>query len=487
MLLAGTASELARAMEMVNAFDIDVMKGRSFGLFPLQNVDAAKIIEELEQVFQQKSGATGQGFFQFMAIERLNSILAITQQSKYLQDIGSWVFRLDKANTSAGGGVIVYKVQHAEAVKLAETLNEIFSQNSQKNSTASVAAGRKTVQITNKDKKQTKTTKKLATTSLSDVGDVKIIADEDNNALIIMATAQDYSVVQRVIKQLDVMPLQVLIDATIVEVALDDELQYGIKWFFEHSDGQHAGDSGGIGLASTAASLALAGATGGASTAAGFGYGFVSNSGDIKAVLNAESVKGNINIISSPSLMVLNNKEASIQVGEEKSLRTSESTNTSGGADSAIVTNTIQQRKTGVTVNVKPRVNANGLVIMEIEQSVEDFGQGDGTNGNPDILTREIKSSVAVQSGETIVLGGLISEKNSYAKGGIPFLHDLPLIGPLFGTTSKGKEKTELVVLITPRVVKSRLDAKLVTDEFKRKLSGIYEETIEKNDFNTQE
>ena len=487
MLLAGTASELARAMEMVNAFDIDVMKGRSFGLFPLQNVDAAKIIEELEQVFQQKSGATGQGFFQFMAIERLNSILAITQQSKYLQDIGSWVFRLDKANTSAGGGVIVYKVQHAEAVKLAETLNEIFSQNSQKNSTASVAAGRKTVQITNKDKKQTKTTKKLATTSLSDVGDVKIIADEDNNALIIMATAQDYTVVQSVIKQLDVMPLQVLIDATIVEVALDDQLQYGIKWFFEHDNGQQAGNSGGIGLISTAKSLALAGATGGMSEAAGFGYSFVSSSGDVKAVLNAESVKGNINIISSPSLMVLNNKEASIQVGEEKSLRTSESTNTSGGADSAIVTNTIQQRKTGVTVNVKPRVNANGLVIMEIEQSVENFGQGDGTNGNPDILTREIKSSVAVQSGETIVLGGLISEKNSYGKGGIPFLHEIPYIGPLFGTTSKEKEKTELVVLITPRVVKSRLDAKLVTNEFKRKLSGIYEETIEKKDFNTQE
>jgi len=472
MLLAGTASELARAMEMVNAFDIDVMKGRSFGLFPLQNVDASKIIEELEQVFQQKSGA-GQGFFQFMAIERLNSILAITQQSKYLQDIERWVFRLDKANTAAGGGVIVYRVQHVDAVALAATLNDIFSGGDNKSRPTSVAAGRKTVQVTNKDKKQKKITKTLASTSLSDLGDVKIIADEINNALIIMATAQDYTVVQSVIKQLDVMPLQVLIDATIVDVTLTDNLEYGIKWALSHNNGKNAASSnGGTMLFDAAKKAAVTSLTG------GFGYAFVSD--DVSAVLEAEATKNNINIISSPSLMVLNNQEASIQVGEERSLRTSESTNTSGGVDNSVVTSTIQQRKTGVKVTVTPRVNANGLVIMEIEQSIENFGDGE-TNNNPDILTREIKSSVAVQSGETIVLGGLINEQNDHKKSGIPFLHELPLIGPLFGNTTKTKRKTELVILITPRVVKSRLDASLVTDEFRRKLSGIYKETIEIN------
>jgi general secretion pathway protein D len=114
---------------------------------------------------------------------------------------------------------------------------------------------------------------------------------------------------------------------------------------------------------------------------------------------------------------------------------------------------------------------------MEIEQKIEDFAGG-STNGNPDILSREIKSSVAVQSGETIVLGGLISQKKTNEKDGIPFLHELPLIGPLFGSTSKGNEKAELVVLITPRVVRSRQDARIVTNEFKRKLTGIYEEPV---------
>ncbi len=478
MLIAGTAAELARAMEMVSAFDVDVMKGRSFGLFPLKNVEAKQIIEELEKVFQQKTGKSGSSFFQFMAIDRLNAILAITQQAKYLQDIERWVFRLDRANTSAGGGVIVYKVQHVDAVELAATLNDIFSQSGNKNRPASVAAGRKTVKVTNKNKTTTKVSKTLAATSLADVGEIKIIADEANNALIVMATAQDYTVVQRVIKQLDVMPLQVLIDATIVDVTLTDDLKYGIKWALSHNNGKNAAHSGEGLLTDAATAAANAAIVGGTS---GFGYAFVSN--DVSAVLNAESSKGNVNIISSPSLMVLNNQEASIQVGTEISLKTSDVTNTnsSNSNNGSNVTSTFQQRKTGVTVNVKPRVNANGLVIMEIEQKVEDFATTkSGTSGNPDLLTREIKSNIAVQSGETIVLGGLINEKNEYTKGGIPWLHELPLIGPLFGNTTKKKTKTELVILITPRVVKSRLDAKLVTNEFKRKLSGIYQQPIEK-------
>jgi len=473
MLLAGTASELARAMEMVNAFDIDVMKGRSFGLFPLQNVDAAKIIEELEQVFQQKSG-TGQGFFQFMAIERLNSILAITQQSKYLQDIERWVFRLDKANTSAGGGVVVYRVQHVDAVELAATLNDIFSGNDKRSSAASVAAGRKTVQVTNKDKKKTKTTKTLATTSLSDLGDVKIIADEVNNALIIMATAQDYTVVQSVLKQLDVMPLQVLIDATIVEVTLKDELKYGIKWFLTHNNGgENAASSGGQDFFADALKTAAGVSTG------GLGYAFISDSGDIGAVLEAAATDNIANVISSPSIMVLNNQEATIQVGVEVPILSSASTNTSGGVD-PIVTNTIQMRDTGITLKVKPRVNANGLVIMEIDQKADDV-LDTSTSGidSPSFQQRQIQSTVAVQSGETIVLGGLISENDTFNQNGIPLLHKLPWIGPLFGETDKKNNKTELVVLLTPRVVGTRQDARFITNEFKRKLSGIYEENIE--------
>lgn len=477
LLISGTPAELVRAMEMVKTFDVDVMQGRSFGLFPLQHVEAKKIIEELEQIFNKKSDEGG--FIKFMDIERLNSVLAITHQARYLKEIERWVIRLDRANTSVGGGVIVYRAQHVDAVELATTLNDIFSKSaSSARSGGTVAAGRQSVQITNRgdagDQQGAASrtnTSNQSTASVADLGDVKIIADEVNNALVIVATAQEYQVIQRVIKQLDVMPLQVLIDATIVDVTLKDNLQYGIQWYLSHNNGgQNAINSGGaagVSLTSIAAGVA----------SGGLSYQFLSDSNDIRAILSAEANNDNINVISSPSLMVLNNQEASIQVGNEISLRTSQNTPLTGGTNTGLIqTNSLQQRKTGVKLKVKPRVNASGLVIMELQQSVEDPGPAKDDGSNPDILTREISSSVAVHSGETVVLGGLIKENNSQRKVGIPILHELPLIGPLFGSTTNNQDRTELVVLITPRVVRSKQDGRLVTDEFKRKLTGIYYE-----------
>jgi len=471
ILAAGTASELRRITEMVSTFDVDMMKGRSFGLFPLKNVEAEKIITELEQVFNQSEGDAGKKLIKFIPIERLNSLLAITRQASQLKQIEAWIYRLDRANTTAGGGVNVYRVQHVDAVKLAETMNEIFSQ-SKKSKAASIAAGRKAVKVTNKKTGQTRTIlRNTAKRTLADVGDIKIIADEPNNSLVVVATAQDYAVVQRVIKKLDVMPLQVLIDATIVEVTLTDDLKYGIEWYFNHQNGGDNNITGGGNLFNNITSLGAAAVTG------GFGYSFISRSQDIKAILSATAKDKKINVISSPSLMVLNNQEASMQVGDEVPIRTSQSTNTSSNTNGGVIqTSSIQQRKTGIKLKVKPRVNASGLVIMEINQSVENASNNTVSGiDSPTISTREFTSSVAVQSGETVVLGGLIKDDNTYDKNGVPFLHELPLIGPLFGSTTRNKVKTELVVLITPRVVISRQSAREITNEFQRKLTGIYD------------
>lgn len=177
--------------------------------------------------------------------------------------------------------------------------------------------------------------------------------------------------------------------------------------------------------------------------------------------------------------MVLNNQEATIHVGDEISLATGTlgslaNQNTGNPQNTSNLLTQNQQRKTGLTLTVTPRVNSNGMVIMDIEQTVEDVGTVPKGGVNPTILSREIKSSVAVLSEETLVLGGLIREQNQNIKNGIPFLHEVPFIGSLFGATTKDQNKTELVVLITPRVVKTKQDVRVVTDEFKRKLSGIY-------------
>ncbi|MFI3216304.1 MAG: secretin N-terminal domain-containing protein, partial [Methylococcales bacterium] len=330
LVVSGAADELARIVDMVNTFDIDILKGRSFGLFPLAHVDAETLIKELEEVFYKKAKGEEGEFFRFIPIERLNAILAISHQSRYLKDIEQWIMRLDRANSANGGGVNVYKVQHVDAVELANTLNDIFGNgsgisqsSSRRDKSPKLANDKKAGELTNKssDIKSSFETKKNtpqrsvssgnSDTKVANVGDVRIVADEANNSLIIVATAQEYEIIRPIVNQLDVMPLQVLVDATIVEVTLTDNLKYGIQWYFNHSNGgQNIIESNDLGA------LAAGAATG------GFGYSFLSKSGDIKAVLNAEASNNNVNVISSPSLMVLNNQEASIQVGKEISLMT---------------------------------------------------------------------------------------------------------------------------------------------------------------------
>ncbi len=526
LVASGTADEMARVMDLVSTFDIDVLKGRSFGLFTLAHVDPDTIIEELESVFYQKSkeGKSGESsFFQFIPIERLNAVLAVTHQAHYLNDIESWIFRLDKANTASGGGVNVYKVQHVDAEELSDTLNAIFTGEAKKTKSAKVAPGETASSMSNRDPTNTGSSSSSTSSSMSgnlgtfalneldekltadnapsnnlgafalngsndgssasgggagdikvsNVGKVKIIADEPNNSIIIVATAQDYEIILPIINQLDVMPLQVLIDATVVQVKLTNKLEYGISWYLSQGNSQTLINSA-VGLAGASAAAV---ATSGLST--------FYNAGSVKALLRAEASLDNINVISSPSLMVLNNQKAKINVGDQVPISTgSTQVPIAGGSTGASIaqSNSIQYKDTGVTLDVTPRVNANGLVIMKLKQVVSSVVPvTDPTStqaSSPTINKKEIDSSVAVHDGETIVLGGLISDDVSDNKNGIPFLYNLPVIGSLFGGTKKSDVKTELVILITPRVVKSKQDSRMISNEFKRKLTGIYQEEV---------
>ena len=524
LVASGTADEIARVLDMIGTFDIDVLKGRSFGLFPLTHVDPKTVIEELQTVFYQKGKGEKSEFFQFIPIQRLNAVLAVTHQAHYLEDIEDWIFRLDKANTASGGGVNVYKVQHADAKKLAATLNQIFTGSKSKDTSASIAPGETADTMSNQDPTNTgnspsntggspfgtsNTPSNLGTTptgnmgtfavnpsdqnssagnpgafatndpdkealagnlatggaSIANIGKIKIIADETNNSIVIVATAQDYEVILPVITQLDVMPLQVLIDATVVEVNLTDELKYGIAWYFQH--GGSAISSGGPrpGLAEVA-------------SAVGGGLTAFYTAGQLEALLTAEAQLSNVNVISSPSLMVLNNQKSRINVGQQVPIQTGSITNVN--APTGAIANSVQYKDTGVTLEVTPRVNANGMVIMKLKQIVSNVDLKQTTPGlnSPTINKKEIESNVAVHDGETIVLGGLIQDEVDNSILGIPWLYQLPLLGPLFGNTIKNNKKTELVVLITPRVVASKQDSRVISNEFKRKLTGIYQEEV---------
>jgi general secretion pathway protein D len=371
-------------------------------------------------------------------------------------------------------------VQHVDAVELAGTLNEVISgvaSNTQK--APSVAPGQKLATLSNKANKTPKRNIPKRGTSSRNVNStlegVSVIADEPNNALIIMAQPQQYRMLNKIIKQLDVMPLQVLIDAMIVSVTLTDELEHGVQWRFKNG----LGDFDGLGQSTSGSIDVLQEVTNFA--ARGFSYGLVGSDSTVRATFNAFAKDNKINVLSTPSVMVLNNHEANILVGDSIPTRTGEFTNVSSGVGGGIqpLTNTsIQNVETGVTLNVKPRVNANGVVILEIEQKVNNVATSATVTGSsidsPTILKREIKSTVAVVDGESIVLGGLISETHDFDNSGIPLLKDIPYLGWLFGTQSKKVEKNELIVVITPRVIVNKHDARKVTDEFKRKLSGIF-------------
>jgi general secretion pathway protein D len=485
LMLRGTRRELLDYLKTVEIFDIDQMAGMSIGLFPLESVDVMAVKHELELILDALAGEGGKQLVKLIEIERINSLLAITPQPKYLQDIRQWIKRLDRAELSAGHSMYVYFVQNGDAKKLADVLQQLMggmqkgtgkSANGSKrgNENAGEMPGQAQA-AQDQGKKQQKTTTQLTSLmskmnlqtavlpSVNGLDDVGFIADEDRNALIIMATPEQYKQIERVINKLDVSPNQVLVEASIIEVSLTDEFSFGLEWYFRNSSGGKTGT----------AQLDL-GAAGVAAIVPGFSYSIVDRADRIAVALNALASDTKVRVISSPSLMVLDNKTATITVGDQVPIRTSETVSQSTSGNSPVITSTIQFRDTGVSLEVTPRVNNSGKVIMDIHQEVSSVDRTTTSSiDSPTINKREIKTSVAVPSGDTIVLGGLIQDDNQNSNSGLPGLKDMPLFSWLFGKESKSSSRTELLVLITPTAILDDSDAREATAELKRKMKGL--------------
>jgi general secretion pathway protein D len=289
------------------------------------------------------------------------------------------------------------------------------------------------------------------------------VADEANNSLLVMASNKDWRDIQSALRKMDKTPAQVLVEVSIWEVSLTDELSYGVEWYFNASrDAQGALTKGGLLSMNDAGTVAA--------SPPGFSYLF--SGSDWRAVINALQKKSNVKSLSSPSLLVLDNREASIQVGDQQPVQTSQTVNTS---NTGVLTQSIEYKDTGVQLKVRPRVNSGGLVVMDILQEVTDVGERDAATGQRSFLKRSLESSVAIQGGDTIILGGLIQNKKEESKGGLPYLQSLPVIGPLFSTTTDGDSRTELLVTITPRAINRYRDFERVGEEFRKKMPGMAE------------
>jgi len=252
-----------------------------------------------------------------------------------------------------------------------------------------------------------------------------------------------------------VVPAQVIIEASILEVTLTDELKYGLEWTFKGD----LGDSySGVGqLINQGTSIAP--------VVPGFSYTVSNSIGDISAVLNALAEDSLVNVISTPSVMVLDNHTAFIHVGDQIPVQSGTAI-TDGGTS----IEKIEYRDTGVKLSVTPSVNAGGMVTMDIEQSVTDVGTVDPATRQRSFLERNFNSRVAVRSNESVVLGGLIRENSSQGASGIPWLYKIPVVGSLFGTTENTSRRTELLVIITPRVMFDEEDLREVSREMRSRM-----------------
>jgi len=481
LMLAGTQAQLAGWLDMVNTFDVDMLKGMSVGLFPLEHSG----VEETAQVLSGmlNTGGGEQGDFaqlvKIIPIKRLNSLMVVTPRAHYLDTVGNWVKRLDAApDSNFAKRLYVYPVQNTTASRLSDLLGSIYSGSSgsggsgRSSSTSSigqggVAPGMASESIggnslsspdafsnTGPDSDKGGSSGGVATIVGSDdpgFEDVRVVADDENNALMIYATGKQYDIISDALEQLDVVATQVIIEASILEVQLTEELRYGLEWSF---NGGLGGGYDGVGQ--------LASSTGGPSIGTGFSYAVTNSMGNIKAVLNALAKDQLVNVISTPSVMVLDNHEAYIHVGDQIPIRQGSFVQEGG-----TVTENFQYRDTGVKLSVKPSVNAGRLVTMDVEQSTTDVGTVDTATGQTTFLERNIKSRVAVRSDEAVVLGGLIRENASATDSGVPFLHRVPLLGSLFGTTDTSSRRTELLVIITPRVIANESELREVSREMR--------------------
>jgi general secretion pathway protein D len=491
LLLAGSGEQIATLQELVTIFDVDWMRGMSFGLFPLDTAGAADVATELDAVFGDTTEGPLAGVVRVVPIERLNAILVVSAQPTYLDQAQTWIDRLDRAGEGEEQEIYVYNVQNSRATNLSEVLGEIFAastatvgqpslltpgqqpvelgstsgfeigaQQSQEQTGEGTQTGER-AQPGRRPRTQARPLAAVAAfaqpASTRPESDIRIIADDTTNSLVIQARPREYRKIRQALEKLDVLPLQVLIEATIAEVTLNDKLNYGIEWFFRSGDFTFA-----QGAALKPASVFP-------------GFTALFSSTDVRIVLNALEEVTDVDVISSPQLLVLDNQTARLQVGDQVPITTQQATSVQN-PDAPIV-NSVQLRDTGVILTVTPRVNSNGLVILEIQQEVSNVVGAETRTVSelttPTISQRQISSTVAVQSGETVALGGLITDNRSRGSSGLPLLSRIPIIGALFGSKTNSSQRTELLVLLTPSVIGSQLEARAVTAELRRRMRGL--------------
>ena len=495
LLLTDTADNVDKAASILGVMDVPFFEDVSWRLFPVKSVDSDDLAKDLGQVLKSaglfsRPGAT-QGAFEVIPIRTMNALLVVTRWPSLLNLVDDWISAMDKAGNT-GTQVWVYFAENSNAADLADIVGQLYgssasarsrsrttggtSATSARSRTGTSAATASRSSRTSSSKSRTATTPGAPTATaipggVGDLlGDVEIIADEANNAIVIRATERDYRIIEKVLKQLDILPRQVLINVVIAEITLSGSVEWGIEWFLNKNIGSIGSDPGSYTVQSALDSGIKRPINSPLGSSTGFYFTVYDPVDFLRGLGKLLGSDSNVNILSSPNILALDNKEASIEVGKEIPTVTGTTTDATGGTT---ITNSVQYRKTGIILNVTPHINSSGLVKMELEQEVSEVGEYIADLKNYTFLSRRAETSLVVEDGKTIVIGGLMKTNSSDSNAGIPFLKDIPILGYLFGAGKKSSEKTELIILITPNVIKSRAEADRITREFSEKIDHL--------------
>lgn len=496
LTLAGSRAELESYLRTVEVFDVDWMASMSVGVFPLESSRANKVVQDLEKVFGEGSKSPVAGMFRFMPIESANAVLAITAQPEYLDDIQQWIERIDGAGE--GLRLYSYELKYITAKDLAARLGDVFGGSggsgggNDGGGGISLIPGGQSTTISGGGVGGSKDGGGmdgggpggggggLGSGSLSlggnnqggsgsvviEVGGDKVAvsAIEENNTLLVRSTPSAWRSIMDVIEKLDMLPLQVHIESQVVEVKLTGELAYGVNWFIENAAQENNLPDVTDPLGSIPRKWStLGGSIGGRGTGGGLAWTLIKN--DAAAIITALDKVTDVRLLQTGSLLARNNAEATLNVGSRIPV-TSVSVNPILGNNNSI--SQVQYLDTGVILKVRPRVTKDGTVFLDVVQEVSSPGSAADANGNVRIDTRRLKTEAIVPTGDTVMLAGLIQDGSSKGSTGIPGLSRIPWLGGLFGRQTTSKDRTEVVVLITPTIIRNQQELRDFTDEYTR-------------------
>ncbi|MGO9613214.1 MAG: secretin N-terminal domain-containing protein [Dissulfurispiraceae bacterium] len=443
------------------------------------------------------------GIVRVLPILRLNALMVVASTKEQLDYIRKWIEDLDTMFLSARPKVYVYPLQNGKADYVASILDSLFTGTAPSATSGQAPTGPSQAKSTlssspasspSSSSASTSPTAKSSTSAPSSTAsappkiggssgapgtgslvsaDTRVFADPINNALVILATPVDYTFIEETIRKIDVLPRQVVIEGLIFRVDLTDNLNFGAAWSFS-SNISITGlkpFTRPINLQNTStANPGLLNTSNLPTT--GFTFVGTDPTGNVRAVLTALASESKAKILAAPHLLVSDNREARIQVGSQVPIATSTTTTTAVVGVTPSITNTIEYKDIGIILKVKPQINDSGLVSLEIEQEVSSLGTPVSlSTGTTDITIdkEEVTTDLIAQDNETIVIGGLIREDSSKSRDGIPILSKIPILGSLFGNTTNESDRTEILILLTPHVLKSQKDAVNATSGYVEK------------------